>query len=121
MKKFVLLLVTNLLTSGLFWTHDAYANSDLGRRDPNCFVGTEPLVFRAIRGPTESIGIFRAKATIDFETYLLYTYNIYYSIGGEVSLVSGERRTRLLRWDGFEQNVLSGIVEHKGLTVECQL
>ncbi len=118
MKNLVFKIVASVLTSYLFFAHNSYAlYSILGPINPHCSIGDQPLTFTII-----DKAMFKATASIDHKTYLLYTYNIYYSIGGKVSFISQEKQNHLLIWDnGFTANVTSGSVEYKGLSIKCHL
>lgn len=121
MKKLVLMLATIVLSSSLFVPQDADASSKIGLGNPNCSVGDQPLVFTKIEDPAESIGLYSAIAKIDNESHLLYTYNIFYSIGGQVRFVSPQVRVDLLSWDGIGGGVHKGVVEYKGISIFCRL
>ena len=84
-----------------------------------CTIDNRPVIFQEKPG---SIGIRKGYVNIDEDASLTYYYNIYYQIGGTVTLKTKEGEKILIRWDnGFSNDLPFGSLNYNGQTIECKL
>ncbi len=85
-----------------------------------CAVDGAPLSFEKVSNTNGSDFIIRKRADIDENTYLFYSFNPFYQIGGKVSLVMQNNLTELLVWDnGFSRDINYGKAIYKSMVIEC--
>lgn len=94
----------------------------IGLAPITCLANDVPLEFKKIKEPHTCLGIIKAIAPIDENTWLSMTYNVHYQIGGRVTLRSNETSHPLLLWDnGFTTDILFADVVLNDLHVSCRI
>jgi hypothetical protein len=85
-----------------------------------CQVNSKPVVFDTVQ---HTPGISEKQAELKDGVTLIWSYNIFYDIGGSVYLTDQRGQSEsILNWDNaFKEDVLVGSAHYDDLIIECKV
>jgi hypothetical protein len=103
-----------------------YANAAFSNSKAICKLDGRILSFKKVNppssGPIGSNAITRGEVEIDNEARLFASYNPFYGIGGNVSLILKHQTISLVTWDSDHvEDISFAKIKYKSRMIECRL